>query len=395
MGWSDIMTEKLYYNDVYIKESFCKITESIEQEGKLLIVLDKTPFYPEGGGQPSDIGRIGDAAVSYVYEKGDKIYHEVDKLPKGEEVLCSIDYSRRFDHMQQHSGEHILAAVFYKLYGAVSQGFHMGEDYVSIDLNFSDISAEEVKKVEATVNEHIYSNVPVNTFMVTSEESKSLELRKRVESEEQIRIVQIGEVDACACCGTHVKYTGEIGLLKILKTERYKGMTRVYFKCGKRAFQDYSLKQDTVNKLVKTLSTGEGELLEKVKNDAAELKLMGRKLGEYKKKLSDYETQRLRQNASEGLVSYIYEDKEADEVQMIAEQLSADNLFVVLGSSLSGNIIVFSGSEYAMNVGQFFKDNIKNFNGKGGGSPKRAQGSFSSLEDMKAFVHKLLETLKG
>lgn len=387
------MTEKLYYNDVYTKESYSRVVETMEHEGRLLVVLDKTPFYPEGGGQPSDKGKIGDAQVSYVYEEEDTIYHVVDRLPNETEVLCTIDYNRRFDFMQQHSGEHMLAATFYKLYGAVSQGFHMGEDYVSIDMNFSEISPEEIKRVEAVVNGHIYDNISVHTFMVSPEESRDMKLRKRVEGEEQVRIVRIGEVDACACCGTHVKYTGEVGIIKILKTEKYKGMTRVYFKCGKRAFEDYSVKQDIVNTLVRNLSTGEGELIEKIANDTAELKALGRKLGEYKKMLSGYEVQKLKQGAENKVAAFLYEGKEADEVQMIAEQLSAEDLFIVLGTVQSGNIIVFSGGGYDFSVGQFFKENIKAFNGKGGGNAKRAQGSFSNAGDLEAFFREILKAV--
>ncbi|MDP4089913.1 MAG: alanine--tRNA ligase-related protein [Bacillota bacterium] len=385
------MTEKLYYDDVYIKESLSRVVEAFEKDGKLLVVLDKTPFYPEGGGQPSDTGRIGDAHVSYVFEEDDTIYHVVDKLPENTLVLCNIDFERRYDFMQQHSGEHMLAATFYKLYGAVSQGFHMGDDYVSIDMSFTEISTEEVKRIESVVNGHIYSNVPVNTFVVTPEESRSLTLRKRVEGEDQVRIVQIGEVDACACCGTHVKYTGEVGIIKIIKTEKYKGMTRIYFKCGRRAFEDYILKHDIVSTLVRNLSTGEGELVDKATNDMAEVKALGRKLGEYKRRLSGYEAQNLKARAENRVVSFIYEDKEMDEVQMIAEDLASEDLFIILGSALSRGIIVFSGGGHNVNVGQFFKENMKAFSGKGGGSAKRAQGSFGYAEDMKAFAAELLK----
>ena len=389
-----IMTEKLYYGDVYIKESKSKVVEIGEYKGKTAIVLDRTPFYPEGGGQPADTGIIGDTRVTYVFESEEKVYHVVDKVPSEEEVICRVDFEKRFDHMQQHSGEHILAACFFKEFGATTSSFHLGDDYISIDINLTEISTENIEKIENMANTYIYENLPVNTFMVTPEESKNIKLRKNIEGEEEVRVVQIEKVDACACCGTHVKNTGEVGIIKIIKTEKYKGLTRVYFKCGKRAFEDYRGKHDITASLVRSFSTGESELVNKLNSDLEHMKNLNRRLSEYRKKICSYEAKELKFHEKDNIIYYIYDDKEMDELQMITEELSETKAFIILGSAKQGQIIVTAGGGYVLNIGQFFKERIKEFNGRGGGKAERAQGSFNSLEDLNAFTEELIKHLE-
>jgi alanyl-tRNA synthetase len=389
-----IVTERLYYEDVYIKESHSRIMEVSEYKDKHTVVLDKTPFYPEGGGQSSDTGYIGEARVSHVYEKEGKVYHVIDKVPQSEEVHCIIDYDKRFDHMQQHSGEHILAACFNKCFGTMSSSFHLGDDYVSIDISIPEISAEEIIKIEDMANRYIYENLPVHTFMVTPEESKNIKLRKNIEGEEEVRIVQIEKVDACACCGTHVKNTGEIGIIKIIKAEKYKGLTRVYFKCGKRAFEDFRTKQDIVTTLVRSFSTGEGELINKINSDQEHMKELGRRISEYRKKLCSYEAAELKKLSKDNIIYHIYADKEMEELQMLTEQLSETKQFIILGSAKQGQIVVTVGGDYCFNIGQFFKEKIKEFNGRGGGKADRAQGSFTSETDLRNFAEELIKHLE-
>ncbi|WP_163191601.1 alanyl-tRNA editing protein [Clostridium thermarum] len=388
------MTERLYYEDVYIKESYSRIIEVGEYKDTYTVVLDKTPFYPEGGGQPSDTGYIGEARVSHVYEREGKVYHVVDKVPQSEEVHCIIDYDKRFDRMQQHSGEHILAACFNKCFGTMSSSFHLGDDYISIDISMPEISAEEITKIEDMANGYIYENLPVHTFMVTPEESKNIKLRKNIEGEEKVRVVQIEKVDACACCGTHVKNTGEIGIIKIIKSEKYKGLTRVYFKCGKRAFDDFRAKQDIVTTLVRNFSTGEGELINKINNDQEHMRELGRKLSDYKKKCCSYEARELKELSRNNIIYYIYDDKEMEELQMLTEQLSETKQFIILGSARQGQVIVSAGGGYHLNIGQFFKEKIKEFNGRGGGKADRAQGSFTSELDLRHFTEELIKHLE-
>lgn len=389
------MSDRLYYYDVNIMESNSKIVETSEYKGKHTVVLDKTPFYPEGGGQPCDTGYIGEAKVSYVFEADGRVYHVVDSIPTEEVVHCRIDYDRRFDHMQQHSGEHILAACFYKKFSVFTSSFHLGDDYVSIDINLPEVSAEVLSEIEDMANGYIYQSLPVHTFMVTPEESKSINLRKNIEGEEEVRIVRIEKVDACACCGTHVKNTGEIGIVKIMKSEKHKGLTRIYFKCGKRAFEDYRRKQDIVTELVRNFSTGESEIINKINNDLEHAKTLNRKLNDYRKKLCSYEAKELKETSKNNIIYHIYNEKDIDEIQIIIEELAGTNNFLILGSAKHGQMIVAAGGDYNLNIGQFFKEKIKEFNGRGGGKAERAQGSFTVHEDMKGFAEELLKHLES
>lgn len=387
------MTERLFYKDSYIKECVANVVEIIEKDGKVTVVLDRTPFYPEGGGQPSDTGYIDDAKVIDVYENGHKICHVIDRPLNNKEVHCKVDLERRIDYMQQHSGEHILASCFYKLLNTRSSSFHMGDDYSTVDISLPEVSEELVMKVEAMANEAIYSNHPVRAVIVTEEESKKMNLRRYVEGEKEVRIVEIENVDACACCGTHVSRTGEVGIIKIIKTEKYKGLTRIYFKCGKRAFQDYSKKHDIVATLVRSFSTGEGEIVNKITSDIEHMKELSRKLSEYRKKLCRYEAEELKGFSKNNIIYHIYEDKEMDELQKIVEELSNSDNFLVLASAKHRQIIVSLGGGYNLNLGQFFKERIKEFAGRGGGKADRAQGTFETIEGLKNFSEALLDIL--
>ncbi|WDC84731.1 alanyl-tRNA editing protein [Caloramator sp. mosi_1] len=177
-----------------------------------------------------------------MFEENDTVYHVVDKKIEKNNVKCTIDFERRFDHMQNHTGQHLLSSVFITLYDAPTNSFHLGDDYVSIDIGLENITDEIVKNVEDRVNELIFKNIPVKSYIVNNEEAKKLPLRKLPPTDVNIRIVEIEGIDYSPCCGTHVRNLGEIGMVKILKTEKYKNMTRVYFKCGKRLLRDFQEK---------------------------------------------------------------------------------------------------------------------------------------------------------
>lgn len=387
------MTERLFYKDSYMKECQANVVETIEEDGKFIVVLDRTVFYPEGGGQPSDTGYIDDAKVIDVYEKGDRIYHLIDKPLKKKVVYCKVDLERRIDYMQQHSGEHILASCFYKLLNTMTSSFHMGDEYSTIDISLPEVSDELVSKVEKMANEAIYNNYPVGAIMVTEEESKNMNLRRYVDGEEVVRVVEIEGVDACACCGIHVQRTGEVGIIKIMKTEKYKGLTRIYFKCGKRAFQDYSNKHDIVTTLVRSFSTGEGEIVNKINNDMEHMKELSRKLSEYRKKLCKYQAEELKAMSKDNIICHVFEDKEMGDLQKIVEELSDSNNFTILASAKDRQILVSLGGGYNINLGQFFKEKIKEFGGRGGGKPNRAQGTFESINGLKKFSQALIDNL--
>jgi alanyl-tRNA synthetase len=389
------MTNKLFYSSPYLKEWKTNIEKVIEKDGKILVVLSETAFYPEGGGQPSDKGYINDIEVLYVFEEGDAIYHELASKPLNNEAICKLDYERRFDYMQQHSGQHILSAVFYTSYEGVTAGFHLGDDYVTIDITLPEISEETLRDVELKANQHIFDNKEVKTYIVTPEDVEKMPLRKLPKVDEDIKIVEITDIDLSPCCGTHVTRTGEIGMLKIIKSEKNKGMTRIYFKCGKRALLDYQNKQDVTTTLSRHLSEPENALITKVEAITSELKNITWESGKLKEALSKYEAQDLLKLTDSKIIAKSFDDKTFEEIQSLSKQILLSGDYVVIFSSVPGKKVLlgYSGN-FNLHCGKIYKEHVSTFNGRGGGGDKQAQAGFASVEDMMAFGEFLNKKIK-
>ena len=229
------MTKKLYYTAPDVDVWTTTVT-SVRQDGETYIVtLTETAFYPEGGGQPSDAGTIAGLPVLDVFDENGEVYHRLPAHPGMGAVSCVLDRKRRRDHTQQHSGQHVLSAVLVEQLGAETVGFHLGREVVTIDITAGALTEADMLAVENRANELIYANLPVETYWVTPEEAERMPFRKRPDVQGSVRVVEMKGIDLSACCGTHVKRTGEIGVIKLLKAERHRGMTRLSFLCGGRA----------------------------------------------------------------------------------------------------------------------------------------------------------------
>ncbi|WP_369283346.1 alanine--tRNA ligase-related protein [Oscillibacter sp. GMB15532] len=229
-------TEKLYYADPFLKEFSAKVLTCEAVKTGWEVVLNQTAFYPEGGGQPADHGTLGGVNVLDVYEKGGVVFHICENpVEIGETVVGRIDWARRFDHMQQHSGEHILSGILCESHHCDNVGFHMGADTVTIDYN-ADISWEQALEAERRANEYIWADVPIDITLPTPEELKSIDYRSKKELTGQVRIVAFPGADCCACCGTHVLRSGQVGLVKILSCQKFREGVRLEILCGGRAF---------------------------------------------------------------------------------------------------------------------------------------------------------------
>ena len=229
-------TEKLYYADPFLREFTAKVLTCEAVKTGWEVVLDQTAFYPEGGGQPADHGTLGGVNVLDVYEKDGVVFHICEKpVEIGETAAGRIDWTRRFDHMQQHSGEHILSGILCESHHCDNVGFHMGADIVTIDYN-AEISWEEALKAERRANEYIWADVPIDISFPTPEELKSIDYRSKKELTGQVRIVAFPGADCCACCGTHVLRSGQVGLVKILSCQKFREGVRLEILCGNRAF---------------------------------------------------------------------------------------------------------------------------------------------------------------
>ncbi|GAB4575938.1 MAG: DHHA1 domain-containing protein [Anaerolineae bacterium] len=256
------MTERLYYTDAYSTTFEARVVARASLAGSPAVILDRTLFYPTSGGQPHDTGTLNGVPVVdvMVREADGAVLHVLAGDLSAERVTGEIDWARRFDHMQHHTGQHILTAAFLEAAGADTVSFHLGSQAVTLDLDRADLADAEIAAAEALANRIVTQDLPVRVLFPTEAEAAALPLRKRPEVNGKLRVVQIGEIDATACGGTHVARTGEIGLIKVVRAERYKGLTRVAFLCGGRALRDYGEKHAILMALSAELTTGYAEI---------------------------------------------------------------------------------------------------------------------------------------
>lgn len=248
------MTEKLYYEDAYLHEFAAVVTACEPMKGGFAVELDRTAFFPEGGGQSADTGFVGAARITDVHEKDGRILHYADRaLPVGEAFSCTLDFEQRRRRMQNHSGEHVFSGTIHRLYGLNNVGFHMGEDCMTVDFD-GELSEQQLSRAEILANEAVRNNVPIRVFYPTREELAELSYRSKKELEGQVRLVEIPGVDLCACCAPHVRQTGEIGIIKLLSAERHRGGVRLTLLCGLDALDDYCCRQAESSAVSRLLS---------------------------------------------------------------------------------------------------------------------------------------------
>ena len=248
------MTEKLYYLDSHLREFTAVVRSCEEQKGGWAVTLDRTAFFPEGGGQPADTGTIGDARVLDVHEKNGRILHSVDRpLTAGESYPCALDWEQRLRRMQNHSGEHVVSGLIYREHGFDNVGFHMGADCMTMDYS-GELSWEELMRIEQLANETVRADLPLHIWFPEGEELARLIYRSKLDLTENVRIVEIPGVDRCACCAPHVDRTGEVGLIKILTAERHRGGVRITALCGMDAVEEARRRQESVTAISGLLS---------------------------------------------------------------------------------------------------------------------------------------------
>ena len=374
------MTEKLFYEDSHMV-TFLATVVSCEQSGEVYeVVLDRTAFFPEGGGQYADTGRLDDAKVTDVQEKAGIIYHKTNQsLEIGKTVQGTIDWEERFSKMQQHSGEHIVSGIVHAAYGYDNVGFHMGKDAITMDFNGS-ISKEELKVIERKANEAVVKNLDIKVFYPDKEELDSIAYRSKIEIEGQVRIVEIPGYDVCACCAPHVKKTGEIGLIKLLNVQNYKGGVRISMLCGFRALQDYEQKAESVKNISVLLSAPEEEVFSEVTRLKQEISSGKAKVSQLQQKLLVYKVEQIPQ--SQEVVVWFEEELEGNAPRELT------NLIIENGASIGA---VFAGDEkdgYRYVIGSkscdtriFSKRLNEKFGGRGGGKPEMVQGSLAGREE--------------
>ncbi|WP_041720960.1 alanyl-tRNA editing protein [Alkaliphilus metalliredigens] len=377
--------QKKYYENLYEKEFTTSIINTVEKEGQYHVVLDETYFYPEGGGQPSDTGTIDSIPVIFVYEDEtqETIYHVLEKKPnKLKRVTCSIDWNRRYDHMQQHLGQHLLSASIFELFNGVTVGFHLSEHYCTIDIDKA-MNETGILEAEKAVNQSILDSRKVQGLFPTYTELKKLPLRKMPpQTTGQIRIVQIEGIDATPCCGTHPHSTLEVQLMKITKWEKYKGGTRIEFLCGSRAIRDYAFKHETIKKTAQFLSCNENTLLERTNQLLEELRQSNADRRSLQAQVTDYEVKDIFTSAESvgdnKIIKSIFNNAEMKQINSLASKLvSFPRVIVLFGIKSEDKAqLLFMRSEELTTISMktLLRDAITLVDGKGGGSDLSAQG---------------------
>jgi len=398
-------TERLFKDDVYLKETDAVITSISPIGDGLLITLDKTIFFPTGGGQSCDRGTINGFKVLDVYERGDDIYHQIEAdgssgLSEGQTVSLKIDWEHRFDNMQRHCGEHILSGIFHREFGGVNRGFHMGDQYMTIDISLEDnpdfnkITWDMAVLAELEANKVIWQNLPVITRHFNDrKDAESLPLRKALALDEDITIVCVGSVDnpsdCVACCGTHPSSAGQVGMIKIYKVESNKGMYRIYFEAGRRALEKYQAQFDTLTKLENSLSAGSDDLLDKYKSQQDKNREARTQLHLIKKEIIKREAAELQKEmaSSDVPVSRTYGLLSSDDISSIARELT-DKIDKILFLIHKPTLTVFlcTSPRTSVDCGKLVKDNASIYGGKGGGSKTLARAIFTKDEYIPVFI---------
>ncbi|MBI5956935.1 MAG: alanyl-tRNA editing protein [Chloroflexi bacterium] len=317
------MTERLFFEDAYCREFSAMVTGRTRVGKSPGVILDRTAFYPTSGGQPNDLGALNGIPVLDVVEgEGGEIVHLLAAEIEGSSVTGIIDWPRRFDHMQQHSGQHILSQCFERALNAATVSFHLGLDFSTIDVSLAAFTEEKAMEIETMANAVVFENRAIRAYFVDEARLPSLPLRKPPKVAGAIRIVEVEGFDFSPCGGTHCRAAGEIGLIKVRKWERRGDMFRIDFLCGNRALEDYRWKNSTLNSLAAALSVKDRELGETVSRLLAEGRESQRQLGYLKEKLLDYEAAELDSQAlslgGTRVVRQVFAERPSEEIRRLA-----------------------------------------------------------------------------
>ena len=383
-------TERLYYTDCYLHEFDARVVRTSPGARGVRVYLDRTAFYPESGGQPSDRGTLGGFPVLDIVDEGDEVAHILALKPAEEVVKGSVDWKRRFDHMQQHTGQHILSAAFEHSAGYKTASFHLGSESATIDLDSDRVGSQQIEEAEELANSVVFENRPVRISYRNAAEVQQLDLRKPTYRQGDIRLVEILGFDLSACGGTHISSTGGVGNICIRKVDRAKGLARVEFLCGARALrrtrQDYAI----LTEAGRLLSSGLDSVPELITKQAQELRAAIKSLQKQGEDLAELEAAKLWQQAPQKgdvrVVRCVFESTEGKRAKLVAhgvgKQSGAVALIAVKGSPASVFFCQTVGAK--ANLADVMKQTLAKFGGKGGGSRDFAQGGGLPEDQLEA-----------
>ncbi|UCF62828.1 MAG: hypothetical protein JSW33_09595 [bacterium] len=395
------MTKQLYYQNPYQLEFDARVIGRIEKDHRMGIILDQTCFYPEGGGQPSDQGKLNQVRVYDVQKIDDNIVHFMDSELKTDIINGIVDGNRRHDFMQQHTGQHILSQALVRIgkYNTVS--VHFGDTYTAIETDATEIPAKSIQAVEKLANEVIRNNLPVNILWVDPEQVEQFNIRRPPPDVEKVRIVQVGDFDASACGGLHMSHTGEVGIVKITGQEKIRGRTRIHVKIGNRALEDYSQKTEIFRELGILLTCGEDVLVKRVIDLQQQLKNAQRDVLTLQSArmtdLAEAAISKGKQIRHILFVQQILQNADHNLLKIFADRvLTLPGRLVVVFGTFNGrlNWMVSHSLGQELNLALWIKDLLPLIDAKGGGSPLLVQGVGQNPEGIQKFIENVIQKLE-
>jgi alanyl-tRNA synthetase len=322
-------TKRLYFDDAYLTEFDAKIVETREDEGRPAVILDRTAFYPESGGQPSDRGTLGGAAVLEVLDLDGVILHVLERPVGGGRVGGRVDWALRFDHMQQHTGQHVLSQAFFEILKGETRSFHLGPDVSTLEIGLPSATEAELDRVEDRANAVVWEDREVKTYFVPEERIGEVPLRRPPKKSGLLRVVEVDGFDYSACGGTHVRRTGEIGLVRIGPAEKIRGNLRFDFLCGGRALRDYRVRDRAVRRVAGMFSASPADAPGQVEKMAAELKALKKRARRLEEGLAAFEAGEIVKEAGGRVIAGVLEGKTPEEARFLALNIIKSGEFAV------------------------------------------------------------------
>lgn len=393
------MTERLHYADTYFTEFDAIILHITAYKEKYAVELDRTAFYPESGGQPSDIGTINGLPVESVIIKDGIVLHLMAQKPVHIQAHCVVDWKTRLDYTQQHTGQHLLSSLFFSQYGAITNSFHIGETISSIEINATDFNEACAKDIEEKCNALIFKNLAISAAFYDDEALEQMPLRKRPKVDENIRVVIIEDCDYSPCGGTHLRCTGELQLLKIKGWTRLNGWYKIEFLCGNRALKDFYSKNLLLQNLIAQLSSKEQELPVAVARCINQIKEQEKELIALKSQLAEYELITLMENTMTvngiQVVKHIFPDADMNYMRYIATKITEQPNHIALLANSKENLqfLLTRAETIAFDLNKVVRPLLPLIQGKGGGNSRSVQGGGSLPEGLEQFFKEIMAQL--